>query len=150
MLLLVHHITSVIIGSSPCWFVVFLIFILFCHHYWCYYWFIMLLMLCQFVALLVLLLVHHIVNVTCYALMYSPEPFPPLLLLLSFCDISHYFPLHVFWWDITFITIAIYWVSIVSDVNVHCIVIVGLLCWMCHGEVLPHPLPCASGGTPLW
>jgi hypothetical protein len=47
-------------------------------------------------------------------------------------------------------TIAIYWVSIVSDVNIHDIVTAGLLCYMRHGEVLPHPLPCAIGGTPLW
>jgi hypothetical protein len=24
-----------------------------------------------------------------------------------------------------------------------------LLCCMCHGEVLPHLLPCVSRGTPL-
>ncbi len=47
-------------------------------------------------------------------------------------------------------TIAIYQASIVSDVNVHCIVVISSLCCMCHGEVLSHPLPCASGGTPLW
>jgi len=44
-------------------------------------------------------------------------------------------------------TIAIYQASIVSDVNVHCIVAIGSLCCMCHGDLLSHPLPYANGGT---
>jgi len=44
-------------------------------------------------------------------------------------------------------TITIYQASIINDVNVHSIVVAGSLCCMCHGEVLPHPLPCANGGT---
>jgi hypothetical protein len=44
-------------------------------------------------------------------------------------------------------TIAIYQAFIVSDVNVHCIVAIGLLCLMCHGDLLAHPLLYANGGT---
>jgi hypothetical protein len=32
---------------------------------------------------------------------------------------------------------------------VYHIVAFGSLCCMCHDDVLPHPLPCASGGTCL-
>ncbi len=46
-------------------------------------------------------------------------------------------------------TITIYQAYVIGDVNIHFIIVVGLLCCMCHGEVLPHLLPCVSRGTPL-
>jgi hypothetical protein len=119
-----------------------------------------------------LLLVHHIVGATSQIPKYPFEPFPPLLLLMFLCVPTCYSYCLCFGevlppsslpcrWQIS--GQSCYCTPPTTNTHHHhlpslslmllligCIVAIGSLCCMCHGEVLPYPLPCASGGTPLW